>query len=92
MAGASAYLRTLLYETGVPVGVRQKLMRDVNMRTTMNVYGSSSLRARTEANSRVVHMLVAKEKLTDFAEFKGLEQTERLLWGRDFLSGCGDRV
>jgi hypothetical protein len=58
----------------------------------MNIYGSSSLRARAEANNRVVHMLMAKEKPSDLAESKGLEQSESLLWvlwGRNLLSGCG---
>ena len=33
--------RSLLDETGAPVGVQQKLMRHSNVATTMNVYGNS---------------------------------------------------
>lgn len=73
--------RTLLDETGATLGVQQKLMRYANVSTTMNIYGSSSLRARAEANSGVVQMLVAKEKPSDSAESKGFEQSESLLWG-----------
>jgi integrase len=73
--------RTLLDETGASVGVQQKLMRHANVSTTMNIYGSSSLRARAEANSRVVHMLVPMEKPSDSAKSKGVEQSESLLWG-----------
>jgi hypothetical protein len=47
----------------------------------MNIYGSSSLTARAEANSRVVRMLVPKEKPSDSAKSKGFEQPESLLWG-----------
>jgi len=73
--------RTLLDETGASVGVQQKLMRHANVSTTMNIYGSSSLRARAEANSRVVHILVSMKKPSDCAKSKGLEQSESLLWG-----------
>ena len=50
--------RSLLDETGAPVGVQQKLMRHSNVSTTMNVYGSSTLRAKQEANSKVVQMVM----------------------------------
>jgi integrase len=53
--------RSLLDETGAPVGVQQKLMRHSNVSTTMNVYGSSRLKAKQEANSKVVQMVI-KEK------------------------------
>jgi hypothetical protein len=43
-------------------------------------YGSSSLRARAEANSHVVHMLVPMEKPFDSAKSKGFELPESLLW------------
>jgi integrase len=53
--------RSLLDETGAPIGVQQKLMRHANVSTTMNVYGNSTLKAKQEANSKVVQM-VMKQK------------------------------
>ena len=50
--------RTLLDEAGAPVGVQQKLMRHANVSTTMNVYGSSTMSAKREANNKVVQMVV----------------------------------
>ncbi|MFZ0745121.1 MAG: site-specific integrase [Terracidiphilus sp.] len=54
--------RSLLDETGAPIGVQQKLMRHANVATTMNVYGSATLRAKQQANSKVVQMIMSKEK------------------------------
>jgi integrase len=54
--------RSLLDESGAPIGVQQKLMRHANIATTMNVYGSATLRAKQQANSKVVQMVMAKEK------------------------------
>jgi integrase len=54
--------RSLLDETGAPVGVQQKLMRHSNVATTMNVYGSSTLKAKARANSKVVEMVMTKGK------------------------------
>jgi integrase len=53
--------RSLLDETGAPIGVQQKLMRHANVSTTMNVYGNASLRAKQEANSKVVQMVIKQE-------------------------------
>jgi integrase len=53
--------RSLLDEAGAPVGVQQKLMRHSNVATTMNVYGNSTLRAKQDANSKVVKMLIQKD-------------------------------
>jgi integrase len=53
--------RSLLDETGAPIGVQQKLMRHANVSTTMNVYGNSTLRAKQEANSKVVQMVMKRE-------------------------------
>jgi integrase len=50
--------RSLLDETGAPIGVQQKLMRHSSVATTMNVYGNSTLRAKKDANSKVVQMLI----------------------------------
>lgn len=54
--------RSLLDATGAPIGVQQKLMRHSNVATTMNVYGSASLKAKQQANSKVVQMLMTHEK------------------------------
>jgi integrase len=53
--------RSLLDETGATVGVQQKLMRHSNVSTTMNVYGNSTLRAKQQANSKVVQMVMRQE-------------------------------
>jgi integrase len=52
--------RSLLDETGAPIGVQQRLMRHSNVATTMNVYGSAALRAKQAANSKVVQMVMKK--------------------------------
>src|SRR5665213_808871 len=54
--------RSLLDETGAPIGVQQKLMRHSNVSTTMNVYGNATLRAKQQANSKVVQMVIAQAK------------------------------
>jgi integrase len=54
--------RSLLDETGAPIGVQQKLMRHSNVATTMNVYGKASLKAKRQANSKVVQMVIAQER------------------------------
>ena len=51
--------RAHLDETGAPVGVQQKLMRHSNVATTMNVYGNATSKAKQEANSKVVQMVIA---------------------------------
>jgi len=58
--------RSLLDETGAPIGVQQKLMRHSNVATTMNVYGNATLRSKQQANSKVVQMLIKQgQKQTD---------------------------
>lgn len=54
--------RSLLDETGAPIGVQQKLMRHSNVSTTMNVYGNATRKAKHQANSRVVQMVMSNEK------------------------------
>jgi integrase len=51
-----------LDETGAPIGVQQKLMRHSNVATTMNVYGNASLRAKQQADSKVVQMVITEAK------------------------------
>jgi integrase len=53
--------RSLLDETGAPIGVQQKLMRHSNIATTMDIYGSASLRAKKKANSKVVQMVMKQQ-------------------------------
>ena len=55
--------RSLLDEAGAPIGVQQKLMRHSNVATTMNVYGNSTLRAKQDANSKVVKMLIPARRM-----------------------------
>jgi integrase len=50
--------RSLLDEIGAPVGVQQKLMRHANIGTTMDVYGNATLKAKRQANSKVVQMVM----------------------------------
>jgi integrase len=52
--------RALLDETGAPIGVQQKLMRHSNVATTMNVYGNATIRAKQQANSKVVQMVMVQ--------------------------------
>ncbi len=52
--------RLLLDETGVPIGVQQKLMRQSNVATTMNVYGNATIKAKQQANSRAVQMVMTQ--------------------------------
>lgn len=53
--------RSLLDETGAPIGVQQNLMRHTNVSTTMNVYGNSTPKAKQQANSKVVQMAMRTE-------------------------------
>lgn len=49
---------TLLRDAGTEAKVQQELMRHADMRTTMNVYGSSVTETRREANAKVVRMVI----------------------------------
>jgi len=59
--------RSLIDEAGAPIGVQQKLMRHSNAATTMNVYDNSTLRAKQDANSKVVKILINPERDKDVA-------------------------
>ena len=54
--------RSLLNETGAPIGVQQKLMRLSNVATTMNVHGNATLKAKQKANSKVVQMVIPQPR------------------------------
>jgi hypothetical protein len=51
-----------LDETGAPVGVQQKLMQHSNVATTMNIDGNASQKAKQQANSKVVEMVIVQER------------------------------
>jgi integrase len=46
--------RSLLDDSGAPIGVQQKLMRHAQISTTMDVYGSAYLEAKRVANGAIV--------------------------------------
>lgn len=52
--------RSLLDETGAPVGVQQKLMRHASIVTTMNIYGDAAMRLKEQTNSKVVQMVIGR--------------------------------
>jgi hypothetical protein len=72
--------RSLLDETDAPMGVQQKLTQLFN---DMNVYGSSSLRPKQQANSKLVKMLMRHEQPEqDFS--KWLFCMYGKIWGQKF--------
>ena len=50
--------RSLRDETGAAVGLQKGLMRHANISTTMNTYGRAGMKAKQEANSKVVQMIL----------------------------------
>jgi integrase len=54
--------RSWLDATGAPLKVQQELMRHASITTTMNVYGKAMPNIKREANSKVVSMVLKKEK------------------------------
>jgi integrase len=54
--------RSWLDATGAPLKVQQELMRHASITTTMNVYGRAIPSIKREANSKVVSMVLKKEK------------------------------
>jgi integrase len=55
--------RGMLDDTGANTGTQQGLMRHASVSTTMNVYGRASLKAKSEANSKVVQMILPRRAL-----------------------------
>jgi integrase len=51
-----------LDETGVPLGVQQKLMRHANISTTMNVYGGAFMESKRKANTSVVQRVFVQDR------------------------------
>ncbi len=55
--------RGLLDETGAPAGMQKGLMRHANISTTMNTYGRAAIKAKQEANTKVVQMILPRKAL-----------------------------
>lgn len=55
--------RGMLDDTGANTGTQQGLMRHANVSTTMNIYGRASMKAKQEANSKVVQMILPKKAI-----------------------------
>jgi integrase len=53
--------RGMLDDTGANTGTQQGLMRHASVSTTMNVYGRASMKAKSEANSKVVQMILPRK-------------------------------
>jgi integrase len=53
--------RALLDETGASLGVQQKLMRDANISTTMNVHGGAFMEAKRKSNTSVVQRVLFQD-------------------------------
>ena len=49
---------TLLDETGAPMKVQQELMRQADIRTTMNVYGKAMDESKRAAHGKVVRLVL----------------------------------
>jgi integrase len=55
--------RGLLDETGANAGMQKGLMRHANISTTMNTYGRAAIKAKQEANSKLVQMILPRKAL-----------------------------
>jgi hypothetical protein len=53
--------RAWLDETGAPMGVQQKLMRNAHISTTMDQYGNASALAKRKANQPIVQRVLRRE-------------------------------
>ena len=58
--------RSLLDDTGAPIGVQQKLMRHAQVATTMNTYGNAQMSSKRTANTKVVAMVLPVRELGGF--------------------------
>jgi hypothetical protein len=54
--------RAWLDQTGVPLGVQQKLMGHATISTTMNVYGGAFMEAKRKANTSVVQRVLLQDR------------------------------
>jgi len=55
--------RGLLDESGANAGMQKGLMRHANISTTMNTYGRAAIKAKQEANTKVVQMILPRKAL-----------------------------
>jgi integrase len=55
--------RGMLDDTGANTGTQQGLMRQANVSTTMNIYGRAGMKAKQEANSKVVQMILPRKAI-----------------------------
>lgn len=53
--------RSWLDAAGTPIAIQQKLMRQSDIRTTMNIYGDVVMDEMSQAHSKVVCMALAKQ-------------------------------
>jgi len=52
----SPYAIAWIDAIGTPIGVQQKLMRQSDIRTTMNIYGDAATEDMREAHSKIVRL------------------------------------
>jgi hypothetical protein len=55
--------RGMLDDTGANTDTQQSSMRHANVSTTMNIYGWASMEGKSEANSKVVHIVLPRSAL-----------------------------
>jgi len=53
--------RSLLDETGAPLKVQQELMRQADIRTTMNIYGKTADKSKREAHGKIVRLVLGSQ-------------------------------
>jgi hypothetical protein len=53
--------RGLLDESGENAGMQKGLIRRANISTTMNTYGRAAIKAKQEADTKVVQMLLPRK-------------------------------
>jgi integrase len=50
---------SIIHRGGTPIGVQQRLMRHADIRTTMNVYGTSATADLQQAHGKVVRLALS---------------------------------
>ena len=83
MTRHSPQLGTVTYSTtlianGENVKVVQELMRHANSRCTLDVYSQARVRAKREAQQRIVEMVLPEEGLASEIKLQRREPDERL--------------
>ncbi len=72
---------TTLVANGENVKVVQELMRHANSRCTLDVYSQARVRAKREAQQRIVEMVLPEEGLTSEIQLQRRGPDERLSGG-----------